>query len=172
MDVPEGSKHGKKSTSQKLEDQKKVRKPSLFVFHCFKFSSMISSWWELKKTCCFPTCLYCMSTPSSESLFIGWFVVLFYMNKNVLVRLLLLSEFPLAISLLISIYKGEGGWRWSLSAASLSSQLMWRVTGQSPPKPPPGNTYLLSVWDAFYLNPPGNRRNTLKKWSKLFSAKQ
>lgn len=29
MDVPEASKHGKKSTSQKLEDQKKVGKTLL-----------------------------------------------------------------------------------------------------------------------------------------------
>lgn len=32
MDVPEGSKHGKKSTSQKLEDQKKVGKLPCFLF--------------------------------------------------------------------------------------------------------------------------------------------
>lgn len=35
MDVPEAGKHGKKSTSQKLEDQKKVGK--LFFFFLFDF---------------------------------------------------------------------------------------------------------------------------------------
>lgn len=38
MDVPEASKHGKKSTGQKLEDQKKVGKTFLF---CFFFSFLL-----------------------------------------------------------------------------------------------------------------------------------
>lgn len=45
MDVPEASKHGKKSTSQKLEDQKKVGKTLLCFFlsasNCSSFISLL-----------------------------------------------------------------------------------------------------------------------------------
>lgn len=41
MDVPEASKHAKKSTCQKLEDQKKVGKSLLFFCHFFEYASFL-----------------------------------------------------------------------------------------------------------------------------------
>lgn len=38
MDVAEAGKHGKKTTSQKLEDQKKVEQNFLFFFSLYSFA--------------------------------------------------------------------------------------------------------------------------------------
>ena len=43
MDVPESSKHGKKSTSQKLEDQKKVGKATVFTLPSTRYQMLFFS---------------------------------------------------------------------------------------------------------------------------------
>lgn len=52
MDVPESSKHGKKSTSQKLEDQKKVGKSSVFIL-----PSLLSNALLFIFSCCVCVCM-------------------------------------------------------------------------------------------------------------------
>lgn len=53
MDVPESSKHGKKSTSQKLEDQKKVGKSSMFIL-----PSLLSNALLFIFSCCACVCVH------------------------------------------------------------------------------------------------------------------
>lgn len=98
MDVPEASKHGKKSTSQKLEDQKKVGKTLLFFF---LFTFFCGVFWFSKNFgfCCCP--VVCTSKPRDGSLF-DHLVCSLYKKENILVQLLPLSEFPLAPLLHIS----------------------------------------------------------------------
>lgn len=67
--------------------------------------------------------------------------------------------------LLIAIYKDEGGVRWSFCSPSASPVFhlssCGMAVGRARPGPPSGNTYLLSVWDAFYVNHSGNRKGII-----------
>lgn len=79
MDVPEASKHAKKSTSQKLEDQKKVGKTLLFSPLPFRFFFHLLP----LCVCVLPWLSSCMQVEAvDESLFIAWFVVLFTKRRT------------------------------------------------------------------------------------------
>lgn len=87
MDVPEASKHGKKSTVQKLEDQKKVGRIYLLSLD---FLSAV-----------------CVSAFAVFHLYLRHFLhrlvcCSLHKRENMLVQLLLLSKFPVAPLLHIS----------------------------------------------------------------------
>lgn len=187
MDVPESSKHGKKSTSQKLEDQKKVGKSSVFIL-----PSLLSNALLFIFSCCVCVCMraaffffnkrrfalasagfqlqmhveakgmkVCLSPGLLFSLLEGEHV-------GPIATVVWIPSSSCAPYLLIAIYKETRGWGEKvefvlpLSVFSLSSWHMWRGSGHGPPQPPPtGNTYLLSVWDAFCVNHSGNRKEII-----------
>lgn len=150
MDVPEGSKHGKKSTSQKLEDQKKVGKLPCFLFFFTCSATKCSSFIFCRVWMC-----VLLFQKWSTLAFVGFQLYvcgnqgmkvccspgLFSSQKGEhvgpIAAVVWIPTCSFAPYLLIAIYKDVGGWGFlsPLSVSSLSSWLTWCGGGQGPPQP-------------------------------------
>lgn len=183
MDVPEAGKHGKKSTSQKLEDQKKVGKLLLFfsfffsTFAALKFASFMSCcscwysknrqlWLLLMSICICTVALGCYGVVQLSC-------CLFEKKKKqnvfpvaaaVVVVVVCFPTCSFASYLLIAIYKDLGD---GVSLSSVSSvfhlDLHAAAMGRARHSPS-GNTYLFFICDAIYAHWKWVIPRKLDKW--------
>lgn len=174
MDVPEASKHVKKSTSQKLEDQKKVIKRKNLVF----LPSLLPLPWNWillspdvraasQKTNQKTTTLASPDVHLYSHASLGMCVVGSWKIADCCC--FCIPTWCCASYLLIAIYKGLGGWGPPPSIFDLGLHGVAMGGGGDGAQPgPSGTTHLFFVWDAICV---AWRWIILWKWDKWLVCK-